>query len=311
MLANLAMLVTVLFWGASYISIKVVVNEVPPVTMAALRFVLASLILWVLLRRLEPSARLAPRDRWRMLVAGALGVALYFCFENSGVKLTTASNASIIAALVPILSVILDMIVFRSRPHSLHLIGIGLALAGTWLAVTANGQIDFSSGVLVGNLLMVAAMVSWSFYTLLSKSLQSRYSGLAMITYQTIAGTALLVPASLIDIGQWQALSVVSGLNILYLAVICSALCYLLYAFALKQLDVTITTVYLNLVPVIGVVAGGLILQESILPIQMLGGLVILAGIFVVNAPRFAALIKQRNATTGTRVIETIEKSPE
>ena len=294
-LANLAMLATVLIWGGSYISIKVVVAEVPPITMAAVRFLLASLLLYLLLRRIEPGARLARRDLPRIALAGLMGVTLYFCFENSGVKLTTASNASIIAALVPILSVLLDMIVFRSRPRPLHFIGIGLALAGTWLAVTANGQIDFSSGVLAGNFLMVAAMVAWTFYTLLSKSLQARYSSLAMITWQTMAGTAFLVPAALIDIGQWHSISWVSAANILFLAVLCSALCYLLYAFALRELDVTITTVYLNLVPVVGVVAGAIILRESILPIQMLGGLVIIAGIAVVNAPRFGALLRRRS----------------
>ncbi len=71
--------------------------------------------------------------------------------------------------------------------------------------------------------------------------------------------------------------------NILFLAVCCSAICYFLYIFALKRLDVAITTLYLNLTPVVGVVSGYLVLRETVLPVQLLGGLIIIVVIIAIN----------------------------
>ncbi|MBM7868336.1 DMT family transporter [Heliomicrobium gestii] len=280
--ANLAMLVTVLFWGISFISIKIAVTEVPPVTLALLRFIIASAVLWGALRLSEPAAKLEKGDRWRMLLAGALGVTLYFYFENSGVKLTTAANASLITSIVPVLSIMLDIVIYKTKVSALQWVAIAASLVGTYLSVTANGQMALSSDTFVGNLLVLGAMVCWAIYTLMSKSL-ARYSGLALTTYQTLLGTLLLAPLSLVERDQWSLFSLTAFGHIVFLAVCCSALCYFLYMYALQRLDVTITTLYLNVVPVVGVLCGCLFLDESVLPVQIAGGAMVILSIFLVN----------------------------
>lgn len=283
LLANLAMLITVLFWGISFINIKIAVSEVPPITMALIRFIIASTILVVIMKRLEPDSKLKKEDRLKMVLAGFLGITIYFYFENSGVKMTTASNASLISSIIPITAIALDMIIFKTKPSVMKFVGMGCAIAGAYLAVTANGQLSFDSATFKGNLFMVFAMLAWSLYTLLNKTLQDKYSGLFLTTCQTLFGTILLVPASFIEYRQWHLFSLTAFYNILFLAVCCSAIAYFLYIFALKRLDVAITTLYLNLTPVVGVIGGYLVLGETVLPVQLLGGVIIIIVIIAIN----------------------------
>lgn len=292
-LANLAMLLTVVCWGISFISIKIAVSEVSPITMALIRFVIASAVLIIILRRLEPDTKLLPQDKKKMAFAGLLGITIYFCFENSGVKLTTASSASLITSIVPILSITLDVLVFKTKVSLLQMIGMGIAVIGTYLTITVNGTMDFSSECFQGNLLIMGAMLAWTGYTLINKSMQNKYSGLFMTTYQMLFGTLFLFPAALTEYKDWRLFSLEALLNIVFLAVCCSALAYFLYIYALKYLDVAVTTLYLNLVPIVGVIGGYFILAENIMPMQLLGGAIILIAILIINGDKFIARAKK------------------
>ena len=281
--SNLALLATVIFWGVSFISTKIVLKEVPPSTIALIRFTIASFVLGILMHKLEPGSKTKRADLPWMVLAGVFGITLYFYFENTGIKLTTAVNASLIVTFVPLITICLDLVLFHSRASLPKLAGVGIALIGTYLSVTANGELTLSSSNFKGNLFMVGAMLVWAFYTLINKSLQYKYSGLCITTYQTIFGTVCLVPLALLEIKQWKMFSLVSLWHILFLALCCSVIGYLFYNYALKHLDVAVTTIYLNLIPVVGVASGYIFLGESVLPIQLLGGLITLLAIIVVN----------------------------
>jgi drug/metabolite transporter (DMT)-like permease len=121
-----------------------------------------------------------------------------------------------------------------------------------------------ASAQVKGNLFILGAMASWALYTLLNKSFQSKYSGLSVTAWQNLCGTVLLLPLSFTEVREWRLLSVPVVANIVYLAVFCSVVCYLLYSYALRKLDVAVTTMYLNLVPVIGTLGGTLILKETV-----------------------------------------------
>lgn len=286
LVANLAMLTVVCFWGLSYISIKVAVSEIPPTTMALIRFAIASILLWIIQKKVEPGVVVARQDIPKVVLGGILGITLYFYFENIGVKLSTAANASLIAAVVPIIAITLDIFFFKSRASVFKLIAIIMTIAGMYLSVTANGKFSIGSSNFLGNMLMLAAMLSWALYTLVNKSLQGKYSGVVLTTYQTIAGTLCLIPLSALEYKSWHGFSLVALGNVLYLALFCSVVCYLLYMYVLRRLDVTVTTLYLNLVPIIGVSGGYLILNEQIMPSQLVGGGLTLIAIIIANCEK-------------------------
>lgn len=291
-LANLAMLVLVILWGVSFSIIKIVVSEVPPITLALIRFLIAMTILFTIVKKVEPSSKLQKADYFKMALAGFLGITLYFYLQNTGVQLTTASNASLIASITPIIAITMDIILFRTKISAIQVLGIGCATIGAYLTITANRQVDFSSATFKGNLFMVGAMFSWALYTLLNKSLQGKYSGLSLITYQMLFGTLFLTVMSFSECDQWRMFSAKAFGYIIFLGVFSSALCYFIYSYALKKLDVVITTLYLNLVPMVGVFSGWCILGEMIFPVQFLGGVIIILSIIVINWDNFTSLSK-------------------
>jgi drug/metabolite transporter (DMT)-like permease len=275
---------TVLFWGLSFVSSKTILNSgVPPMTMACIRFVIATVILNFLLKKFDPSARLRRKDLLPLAASGLFGVTVYFFFETRGIRLTSASHASLIIAVIPVITVIAEALLFRTRISWFAGVGVALSVVGVVFVVERPGAPAGGPVSLAGDLFMFGACVSWVIYIILSKNLHRRLSEIAITAYQSLFGTAFLVPLALLEMRQWVPITLAAGLNLAYLAVFCSALSNFLYVFALSRLGPIAVSPYVNLIPVVGVLGGVLLLGETLAWSQALGGAVILAGVLLVN----------------------------
>ena len=282
--ALLAIWGTVLFWGLSFVASKTILNTgVPPMTMVTIRFIVATIILNVFLRRLDPAARLRRRDVLPLLASGLCGVTIYFFFESRGIKLTSASHASLIIAVIPVVTVAAEALFFRTRISWLIGVGIVLSVIGVVFVVGRPGAARAGSVSIAGDLFMFGACASWVAYILLSKNLHTRLSDIAITAYQSLLGTAFLIPFCLLEYRQWVPITLPAGLSLAYLAVFCSALSNFLYVYALSRLGPISVSPYVNLIPVVGVLGGVALLGESIVWSQVAGGVVILAGVLLVN----------------------------
>lgn len=281
--ANIAILLTILFWGVSASSNKIVLREVPPATLALIRFIIASVVLFILNIRMNPEVKLQRADVKKMILGGTIGVTVYFIFENYGLRFISAANATILLASIPLFTVVIEGIVFKKKIGTKKMLGVILSLLGVILVIGNSISVDKGPDVIIGTLLMLGAALSWVIYSLINKSLDGSYPTIFLSTYQSIIGGLFLIPFALLERKEWQPISLISWVNILYLALFCSALCYILYLYALKHLGPSQTNVYINLMPFIGVIAAFLILGERLYSLQLLGGLIIILGIFVVN----------------------------
>ncbi len=281
--ALLAVWGTVLFWGLSFVSSKAVLNSgVPPMTMVAIRFVIASVVLNLLVRKFDPKARLAKKDILPLALSGLFGLTIYFFFEARGIKLTSASHASLIIAAIPVFTVIAEAVFYRTRISWIAAAGIALSVAGVVFLVWRPGE-KLASGSLVGDLFMLGACLSWVVYILLSKNLHKRMSEIAITAYQSIFGTIFMLPLALLERGQWVPITLAAGLNLAYLALFCSALSNFLYVYALSRLGPIVISPYVNLIPVVSVLGGVLILGEKLAWGQVVGGVLIIGGVLIVN----------------------------
>ena len=273
---------TVLFWGLSFVSSKTILNTgMPPMTMVCIQFVIATVILNLFLRKFDPGARLRARDVPSLAASGLVGVTIYFFFESRGIKLTSASHASLIIAVIPVVTVLAEALFFRTRISWLSGAGVVLSVVGVVFVVRrpgADGPIS-----LAGDLFMFGACVSWVLYIILSKNLHRRLSEIAITAYQSMFGTVFLIPLALLEMRQWVPVTLSAGLNLAYLAVFCSALSNFLYVYALSRLGPIAISPFINLIPVVGVLGGVALLGESIGWSQVLGGAVILAGVLMVS----------------------------
>jgi drug/metabolite transporter (DMT)-like permease len=275
---------TVAFWGLSFVSSKTILNTgMPPMTMVCIRFVIAAVILNLLLKKVDPAARLRRRDIAPLAVSGLFGVTVYFFFESRGIKLTSASHASLIIAVIPVVTVLAEALIFRTRISLLSGVGVVLSVVGVVFVVQRPGAGPAGAVSLAGDLFMFGACVSWVVYIILSKDLHQRLSELAITAYQSLFGTLLLIPLALLEMRQWVPLTPSSALNLAYLAIFCSALSNYLYVYSLSRLGPIAVSPYVNLIPVVGVVGGVALLGESIAWSQVLGGVVILAGVLLVS----------------------------
>lgn len=283
LLPVLAITLTAVIWGLSFLSIKISVSVIPPMTLALLRFAIASVLLSVMLRILEPGSRLKKGDVPALSVAGVIGIAVYFFFENNGVKMTSASVASMIIAAIPILSLLADYLFFKSPMSRYKIFCVLLSIVGVYLVVGANLTGPHGRSNLMGNLMMMGAAFSWVAYGIITRPLGKKYTQLYIVTYQTIFGTLCLLPFSLLEMGSWQPVSSTVLLNVAFLGVFCSALGYYLYVYALKSLGIGVVSLFINLIPVVTVISSYFILREKVSAAQMAGGALIIISVYLAS----------------------------
>jgi drug/metabolite transporter (DMT)-like permease len=284
LLPILAVLGAMFFWGLSFVSSKAILNTgFPPMTMVATRFLIASIVLIPLQRRLDPDFRLKKRDRLFLFLSALFGIFFYFLCESRGIKYTSASNAALITAAIPALTVGVEYLLFRNSIRWFQGLGIALSIVGVYFVVQRTpGQYDRA---LLGNLLMFGACLSWVAYNMFSRNLHRGLQGVNLITFQSVIGTVLLLPVALGEARSWSVGSLGVWLNLLYLGVVCTALSFFLYLYALARLGPVRVTSFINLLPVVSVIGGMVILGERLLAVQMIGGAVIILGVFLVNRP--------------------------
>jgi drug/metabolite transporter (DMT)-like permease len=281
-LAYVSIIFTALIWGLSFLSIKVTIAVFPPMTLAFIRFVIASLIIGAIFKAKEKDTRLAKEDRFLMVMAGFLGITVYFYFENNGVMHISASNASMIIAAIPIFTLIFECIVFKTKLTLQQGVSVIISFLGVYLIVGTNhGSYEGESWL--GYLMMFGAVFCWVAYSLITKPLFQKYSQLAIVYYQTIIGTILFVPFVLFERTDWSLLNGKVTLNVLFLGIFCSALAYYLYVYAMDIIGVSASSLFLNLIPIVTVVASFFILKETVGYLQILGGALVVLSVYLVN----------------------------
>jgi drug/metabolite transporter (DMT)-like permease len=272
-LSTAAVLAAALIWSSSFAVTKVALAEVPPMTLGAVRFVVAAVVLGAVVhggRFPLPS----PRRRLTLGAAGLLGITAYFALENLGVELATASDATLIVAAYPLITLVLSG---RAAFSPTRLIGMLLAVAGVWLVVREQA----GGHRLWGDVLLVAGGFAWAVYNLVARRDGSGASTIVVTYYQTLAGAGGFVVLSLTEADRW---SVPSGGNLLrigFLAVFCSVAAFLLYNYGLRGLEPSVAVNLLNVVPVAGLGWAVLLAGESLTLWQLFGGAVVLAGVFL------------------------------
>ena len=195
LLFEVSLLLTAVFLGTNMVAVKYAVDYIPPLLIVAIRFALGGLLLWVILRVLEPESKLQRKDFWAVLGLGVVVVLLSQVAFTFGLKLTSASNTALIYATAPLWGMLLGSVLGLERPKLRGVVGVGLAIMGVITIV--HGGLGMSGTSLPGDLLILGSAACWGFYTALSLPLLRRYSPLAVAAYPMLfGGLAVSVLAS-------------------------------------------------------------------------------------------------------------------
>ena len=245
---HLIAILTVAIWGLTFIATKVLINHgLTPQEIFFYRFLIAYIGIWAI----SPKHLFADnlKDELWLVAGGVFGGSLYFFTENTALGITQASNVAFIICTAPLLTTILSLLFYKSEKATKGLIyGSLLALIGVGLVVF-NGSVVLKLSP-VGDLLTLLAALSWAFYSLVIKDFD-----------------VLLQPLVLS--------------NLLFLAVLASLICYILWNVVLKQLGTMRASNYIYLNPLVTMVASVLILHEQITWITLMGAACIILGVYL------------------------------
>lgn len=266
-----------IWWGLSFLFSKAALSEgLPPMTLAFLRYLITAIVMTPLCLKTEKTLRVGRENFWLALASTLTGATVYFFFEYTGMTYTTASAASLIIAAVPMFALLYRVLFHRERPGLLRWLCVAGSMVGVFLVIVFSPTADNGFGALIGNLFIIGAVVCWVIYIEVSTKLRQRASSMRITAWQAVAATITLAPFALMERGSWVAISLHAWLCILALAVICSALCYFLYAEAMAACDPITTAISINLNPIAACLGGVLILGETMTAAQYIGGVIIL-----------------------------------
>ncbi|GAA1748408.1 DMT family transporter [Aeromicrobium alkaliterrae] len=270
--------VVVVSWASAFPAIRVAVPELGVVGLSLVRLGVAAV---ALLAR-APFGRIhvpARRDLPLVLACGFFGMAAYQVLLNWGEVHVPAGTASIIVSAAPLVSVAIAAGVFGERLTATKVLGSTVAIAGVVLVSTARSDVSVSSAVLI----VIAAGVVQGIYHPLTKPLLVRYSGVEVATYGMVAGVLMTLPLSgwaLDDLGHASADAWWAAI---YLGVIPSALGFVMWGYAVARLPVITSTSLLYLVPAVAIAIAYVWLGEVPLRSELVGGLVVIAGVAIVT----------------------------
>lgn len=283
-IGHLAALLTIIIWGTTFISTKILLVGFQPVEILFFRFVMGFIVLLMLSpKRLKTANR---KEELTFAVAGLCGICLYYLLENIALTYTLASNVGVIISVAPFFTAILAHLVIKAE-EKLRLqffTGFIVAMVGIVL-ISFNGQeLELNP---IGDLLAIVAALVWAFYSILTKKINSFGYPVILTTRRTFFyGILFMIPTLFffdfqLDLSRFGELTYL--LNILYLGLGASALCFVTWNFAVKELGAVKTSVYIYMVPVITVLTSVLILHEQVTVLASIGTILTLIGLFLLE----------------------------
>jgi drug/metabolite transporter (DMT)-like permease len=279
---DLGMLVVCLIWGFNFGVTKLALEQIPPLPFTAVRFIAASLLLWLVLRVVEGPGQWPPGTLRRLVVLGLVGNTCYQLAFTLGLALTTATNSALILSTLPTVVATFAGVMGVERVTRRMRWGIALGTLGVMMVIATRG-VGFDAGSLVGDLLTVAAVFCWAGYTIGLRWVPAGISSLRVTTVTTIAGTPVLVLTGLPGMLRldWGVVDANAWLALAYAAVLSLVVAYLLWNRSVKAIGGTRTAIYMCLTPLVAVLGAWLLLGERPHPLQGVGAVFIIAGVLL------------------------------
>ena len=278
----LAIITVNFLWGLDFIAIEYMMDYMSPAIFTLTRLAICAAVLVVMCFKFKGGINIKKEDRFRIAIAGAVGMALYFSIENLGTGLTSASFSSLIMATVPVFGMIGDRLLFGNRITPVKVVCIIASIAGVWLLVSGEPM-----GVNpVGLASMITAAMLWTFFIIYTKTLFDRYDLLTLLTGLFVAGLLAQIPIAIISQAVTHAPVVITPTCVL-ITVATALLCILVgefaYVYAIGKLSPTTVSAFENVLPVTTVLFSFILFGKLLTGQQMIGAVVIMIAVTVIT----------------------------
>jgi drug/metabolite transporter (DMT)-like permease len=288
MLIYIKLLLTAIFWGGTFVAGRSLVQNVGPFSAAFFRFAVASLFLVVLTCKIEGKLAVLKRSQiLPVLLLGLTGVFFYNLFFFKGLKLIEAGRAAIIIANNPIFIALFSAIFFKEKLDAVKITGILISVSGAIVAISRGDFAQLLEGSLGwGEFYIFLCVASWVVFSLLGKAVMSGLSPLTSVTYSSITGTILLfIPALREGLTNCINYSILDWGNIFYLGFFGTVLGFVWFYEGINQIGPTKAGLFINFVPISGILLAFLILDEPLTISLLIGTLLVTSGVYLTNRP--------------------------
>jgi drug/metabolite transporter (DMT)-like permease len=287
MVIYLGLMVTMLFWGGTFIAGRIVSKSIPPPDAAFMRFVLATAALALLTRLIDGHLRLPPRNQlFGLLLLGFTGVFSYNICFFTGLKYIEAGRAALIIALNPLAITIGAVFLFGERLSPLQCFGLLISLCGAFLVIS-NGDpvLLLSGGFGWGETAIIGCVVSWAGYSLIGRSVLKSMTPLSAVFYSALFGSLMLFPATLIDgsMPSPGSYAAADWISLFFLGFLGTAAGFSLYYRAIVKIGSARSSVFINLVPLFSIMLAWIFLAETVNISVLIGGIILMSGVYLTN----------------------------
>jgi drug/metabolite transporter (DMT)-like permease len=294
---DLALLAMATIWGANFSIVKIAMETLSPMAFNAIRFTVATAIVLLATRIVGDNWHVDRHDAGRLVILGLVGNTVYQLFFISGIARTTAGNSALMLGAVPVYVSLIGAATGLERLRWRGWLGCLIAFGGIVLIVAGSDQaVEVQGESLLGTLLVLCSAITWAVYTVLSRPLLRRHSSLKVTGLSMLAGAPAILLAAVPQCRaqNWAAVPWQGWLGLAYSAVLALGLAYVAWNAGVKIVGSARTAIYSNLTPVIAMIIGWLWLGEHLGWLKIVGGAVIVGGVFLA---RMGATRTTRNAS--------------
>lgn len=277
---KLAIFIVILFWASAFVAIRAGLQTFTPGGLALQRFIVASIIMYIVYMKYGKKQRISLIDFIFSLFAGAVGIGLYNIALNYGELVVSAGMASFIVSQSPVITTILACLFLRERMTFFGVLGMLISAFGVMLiAISNNDEFDFYLGIVF---VLLATFVG-SLYSIMQKSLLRKYNAIDLAAYAIWGGTLLLLIFTPNLKQDLQQFTLASAATVLYLGIFPAAVAYLAWNYVLSQIPASRAVSFLYFSPIVATVIGWIWLGEIPTVLGLTGGFIALIGVWMVN----------------------------
>jgi drug/metabolite transporter (DMT)-like permease len=281
-LTELTLVMAAVFWGSNYAATKYAAWHLPQLPIVAFRFAAGGLLLLLVLRLMEPDSRLGRKDVLPMAGLGCLGVAVAQTAFTFGVSMTSTANTGLVFATAPVWGLLLGFALGLERPTRWGVLGVALSILGVGV-VFREGLVGAHGASLPGDLLVLLAAMTVGAYTVFSMRVLERHSPLAVATYPTLFGAPLVLLLASPNLAglDWPAVDAGAWAAVGFSAVFATAFAFAAWQRGISRIGANRVLVYQYLITLTAVVSGVVFFGERLGTGKILGGAVILLGVYL------------------------------
>jgi drug/metabolite transporter (DMT)-like permease len=265
------------------IAARFIVNEISPLSLAFFRFGIANVLLLIIFFFKKNNFKIDSKDILRFLILGALVLPInQYCFLV-GISLSTASHSGIMYSLTPLFAYVISIGIKHEKYSHGKLLSIMLSILGIIVIFYENIVNSDKSTSLLGDILLLFAVISWSFYLTLSKDMVAKYGALKTSTISFTIGVIMYIPILIYDLHNFtlDKLSFFGGLAFFHLTILVAFGSYFVFTWSSKYISVSSLTTSMNSSPLITIMFSWILLNEKLSYFFLIGTVITMAGVFL------------------------------